>query len=154
MGNEPFDIAAFLESREDQILELAGEQVARSRLAHYEAVGPDATAGRLRALLDTVICSARAHRLQAAVEYAASLAAERQGAGYLLSEVQAAINAVEEASWNAITSDVPPASQAYALGVVSTILGAIKDRLACSYLLGVTGHPHPTLRVESLFEGT
>ncbi len=154
MSNDPSDIATFLEGHREEILEAAGEKVARSRLTHYDAVGPEATATRLRALLDTVVASARAHRLDPATGYASSLAAERQGAGYDLNEVQTAINSVEEAAWKAITSDLPADAQANALGIVSTILGAIKDHLACSYLLGVTGHSPRTLRVETLFEGT
>jgi hypothetical protein len=50
--------------------------------------------------------------------------------------------------------DAPADAQGYALGVVSTILGAIKDRLACAYVSRAATKPTHTLRVDELFRGT
>jgi hypothetical protein len=38
--------------------------------------------------------------------------------------------------------------------MVSTILGAIKDRLACEYVSRSAGKPTHTLRLDELFRGT
>ena len=52
-----------------------------------------------------------------------------------------------------MTEDAPADDQGYALGVVSTILGAIKDRLACAYVSRASGTPTHTLRIDELFRG-
>jgi hypothetical protein len=82
------------------------------------------------------------------------IAAERQQTGHDLSELQRAINALEEQLWNAGMEDAPVNAQGYALGVVSTILGAIKDRLACAYVSRAAAKPTHTLRIDELFRGT
>ena len=69
-----------------------------------------------------------------ALAYADDLAGARRQTGHALSEVQRAINALEEQLWHAVLADAPIDQQGYALGVVSTILGAIKDRLGCAYV--------------------
>ena len=50
--------------------------------------------------------------------------------------------------------DAPVDAQCYALGMVSTILGAIKDRLACAYVSRAAAKPTHTLRIDELFRGT
>jgi hypothetical protein len=148
------DVAAFLERREQQLLTSAEAAVARAHLAHYEAAGVEATDERLRALLEVVITSCRAHHLDTAISYARSLATRRQSTRYSLTEVQTAINVLEEAIWSAIMADLAAESQGYALGLVSTVLGAIKDAVACGYLAEISARPVRSLQVDSLFSGT
>ena len=50
--------------------------------------------------------------------------------------------------------NVPVNEQGHTLGVVSTILGAIKDRLACAYVSRTAVKPTHTLRIDELFRGT
>lgn len=52
------------------------------------------------------------------------------------------------------TAESLRSAQGLALGMVSTILGAIKDRLACEYVSRSAGKPTHTLRLDELFRGT
>ena len=154
MTDAPINVAAFLEDRRTSILDAAGHQVARAHLTHYEAAGPATTEKRLRELFDVLVTACRTHHLDDADRYADSLAEDRHQHGYSLSEVQTVINVVEEAVWKSVTTDAPSDEQGYALGLVSTVLGAIKDRLACVYVSQVSSHTMPSLRLDYLFRGS
>lgn len=154
MTEPPIDVPAFLEMHRAVILETAGLQVARAHLAHYEAAGPATIDNRLRELFDVTVGAARTHHLDEAYRYASTLAEERHQHGYSLSEVQTVINVLEEAVWQSVTTDAPSDAQGYALGLVSTVLGAIKDRLACAYVSQVSSHAMPSLRLDYLFRGS
>lgn len=148
-----FAIAPFFEERRAAILDRAEAAVASGHLPHYEAAGPDEVANRLSALFDAVLASAEARTLEPVLTHADGMADARQRTGHHLSEVQRAINALEEQLWSTVVEDVPADSQGYVLGVVSTILGAVKDRLACDYLAGATSSRPATLRLDELFKG-
>lgn len=150
----PFDVAAFLVARRASILERAAAAVAGRHLPHYEAAGPEMVGERLARLFDVVVGAAAESHLDPALDYADALATERQQSGHDLSELQRAINALEEQIWHAVIEDAAPDAQGYALGVVSTILGAIKDRLACDYVSRAASQPTRTLRIDELFRGT
>ena len=150
----PVDMASFLVERRTIVLGAANEEISRAHLQHYDRVGASVTADRLATLLDLLVSCCRDHQLGAARDYADSLAAERTGNGYPLNEVQTAANVVEEAVWATITSDLPAEVHGYALGLVSTILGAVKDRLACAYVATVSSEPVRTLNLEYLFSGS
>ncbi len=152
--DQPIDVATFIASRRERLLGEAGDAVRRAHLAHYEAVGGQATDERLAELLDIVIGACREHHLDGALSYADTLAERRHDRGYPLSEVQTAINVLEEAVWRSVIADAPPAAQGYALGLVSTVLGAVKDRVACGYIARVGAHPVRSLQVDWLFAGT
>ena len=154
MADGPMDVGQFLREREERVLAAAHATVGRAHLAHYEVAGTQVTDDRLRALLDLLIDCCDDHRLDPVVAYADRLAAERHGSGYPLTEVQTAINVLEEAVWHAISSEAPPADQGYALGLVSTALGVVKDRVACSYIEQITSRPAKTLRLDYLFGGS
>lgn len=149
-----FDVVPFLEERRDAVLDRAGAEVARRHLPHYEEAGAGAVASRLADLYDAVVASASARNLDAALAHAHEIATARQQTGHDLSEVQRAINAMEEQLWLTIVEDVPAHAQGHVLGVVSTILGAVKDRLACDYLAAATPSRPKTLRIDELFKGT
>ncbi|MGZ4740899.1 MAG: hypothetical protein ACXV8V_16775 [Ilumatobacteraceae bacterium] len=150
----PFDLAGFLLARRASILDAASNEVASRRLPHYEAAGTGEVGKRLAALFDVVVGAASERHLDPALDYSDTMARERQQSGHHLSEVQRAINALEEQLWNAVLQDAPPDEQGHALGVVSTILGAIKDRLACAYVSRAASTPTHTLRIDELFRGT
>lgn len=149
-----FDVVTFLQERRDAVLDRSGAEVARRRLPHYEEAGAAEVASRLAHLYDAVATSAAARNLDAALAHAHEVASERQHSGHGLGEVQRAINALEEQLWLAIVEDVPAPSQGHVLGVVSTILGALKDRVACDYLAAATPSRPKTLRIDELFKGT
>ena len=148
-----FDLATFLIARRTSILEAAGTGISSRRLPHYEAAGSDEVAKRLATLFDVVVSAASERRLDRALTYSDTMARERQQSGHHLSEVQRAINALEEQLWHAVLEDAPPDDQGHALGVVSTILGAIKDRLACAYVSRAATKPTHTLHIDELFRG-
>jgi hypothetical protein len=150
----PIDLTMFLETHRDQILQRAAPQVLQHRLPSYEAAGPVLTEERLGTLFDILIGCLRDRRLDAALAYADSLGGERHRSGYELAEVQRVINVLEETVWSSITAGVPAVAQGYALGLVGTVLGAVKDRLACAYVAGISSEPATTLHLEHLFAGT
>jgi hypothetical protein len=82
------------------------------------------------------------------------VAQKRFNAGYDLSELQTAFNAVEEATWSRVFAELQPAQFAEALGLVSTILGAAKDALARKYVSLATNIQAPSLDLQALFAGT
>jgi hypothetical protein len=149
-----FDVAGFLVERRSPILANTDAEVIGRRLPHYAAAGVEEITERLAALFDVVVAAATENRLDAALAYADHIAVERQHSGHDLSEVQLAINALEEQLWHAVMEDAPVDAQGLALGMVSTILGAIKDRLACAFVSRASGKPVHTLRIDELFRGT
>ena len=153
MTTEAYDVAGFLEARRTTIVASAGDALARRGLAHYEAAGTDVARERLAALFDLVVRCCRDHRIEPAVAYGRDLAQQRQAADHTLAEVQTAINTLEESVWHAIVAEVPGDALGYALGLVSTVLGTVKDRLACAYVAQVASRPPVTLRLDHLFEG-
>jgi hypothetical protein len=126
-----FDVAAFLRARQHEILSTAASALGRARLAHYDTAPAEE---RLGSLLRVLIASCGARRVDVALSYAECIAVERQSDGVALVELQTAINVLEETLWRVIVRDAPPPVQPAALGMVSTILGAAKDRAACSYV--------------------
>ena len=152
--DQPVDVAGFLVARRAPILERAATEVAQRRLPHYEAAGPDEVATRLAALFDAVVEAAAERHLEHALAHADAIASARQQSGHDLSELQQAINSLEEQIWSAVIAEAPINAQGHILGVTSTVLGALKDRLACNYVSRAAGKPTHTLRIEELFLGT
>lgn len=152
--NASLDVGAFLGAHRASILEHANAEVVGRHLPHYEAAGAEETAKRLASLFDALVDAATESQLDPAFAYADRVGVERQQTGHDLSELQRAINALEEQVWHAVMEDAPADAQGYGLGVVSTILGAIKDRLACAYVSKAAAKPIHTLRIDELFRGT
>ena len=96
----------------------------------------------------------RSRNLGPIVASAEQVARERFEAGYDLSEVQTAFNALEEATWSRIFAGLQPTQFAEALGLVGTILGAAKDALARTYVSLATNTHAPSLDLQALFAGT
>jgi hypothetical protein len=81
------------------------------------------------------------------------LARTRHSGGYDLSEVQVAINALEESVWRRVFADAPAELVGTALREVSTVLGAAKDALAREYVALASSTHAPALDVGALFTG-
>jgi hypothetical protein len=148
------DLSDFLASRADDLLRQALDAVGARHLAHYQRIGRDATAERLRALIDLVVDTTRSRDLVPVLAHAERVGKERYASGVEFVEVQSAFNLVEEAMWRALLAAYPQAELGQALGIVATILGAAKDRLASTYVSLATGTHVPSLDLESLFRGT
>ena len=88
------------------------------------------------------------------IDYATELAHERYEGGYGLQEVTAAVNLLEEAIWREISSRLEPQRFPEAFGLVSTVLGNTKTRLAVEYVALASRQHAPSLDLDRLFRGT
>ena len=148
------DLHAFLTQHADAIVGHATDAIATRKLKSYLKVGTEISRGKLRALFDRVVEGVQTHRLDPVVEHAERVGKERYESGFEFVEVQSAFNLLEEAIWNEMLAEYPAQEMGVALGMVATLLGAAKDRLACTYLSLAT-HAHVgTLDLQSLFRGT
>ncbi|MBI5836706.1 MAG: hypothetical protein HZB25_05645 [Candidatus Eisenbacteria bacterium] len=142
-----------LTQQSGSILAEARELVRRSNLEHYEAAGDEAVRRRLQALFELTARCVADRNLAPMLEHADQVAKERFNAGFDLSEVQTAFNVLEEVIWKRIIPAVPPGELAESLGLVGTVLGAGKDRLAGAYVALATRTRTPSLDLNKLFEG-
>lgn len=121
---------------------------------HYEALGTEEVRARLETLFDKVLAATASRDLGPIVAYAHRLAEERFAAGVDLSEVQTALNVLEEAAWMSAFASLQPDLLAGTLGLLSTVLGAAKDELARRYVALATQTHVPSLDLRALFAGT
>lgn len=145
--------AEFLTSGRDEIVGAAQGALTRAHSRHYEAADEREVRQRLELLFDEVLRAVRERDLGGIVAHARQVAEERFAAGYDLSEVQAAFNALEEATWSRVFTDLEPSEYAEALGLISTVLGAAKDALARRYVSLATEAHAPALDMTALFAG-
>jgi hypothetical protein len=144
------ELAELMQQHRDAVLARAVESVKRARLGHY-ASEPSTTRERLAQLHDQLVRAVRDRSLVAVMEYAEELAHERFSEGFGLAEVQTAINVLEEEIWRDLVHVLPRAQLAEALGLVSTVLGAAKDRLACAWVAHAAGVTPRSLDLSALF---
>ncbi|HET7045226.1 MAG TPA: hypothetical protein VFI37_10290 [Gaiellaceae bacterium] len=143
---------AFLRRERAEIL--AGAcQALRSRAPHYDSGGREQTRRRLETLYDELLAGVADRELGGVVAYAKRVAWQRFAAGYDLSEVQTAMNMLEEAVWKRVVARQEPAGWAETLGLVSTVLGAAKDAVAREYVSLATHAHAPSLDLGALFAG-
>jgi hypothetical protein len=148
------DTSSFLTARTEPIIDAALAAMARRRLTHYERLGLEASKRKLRDLFERVVEGAQTRNLGPVLAYAERVGNERYESGFEFVEVRSAFNLLEEAIWHSILEDCPAAEQGTALGIVATVLGAAKDRLASTYLSRATETNVPTLDLAALFRGT
>ena len=148
------DLNLMLHARKAQILAEAVRSVDRARLEHYERAGDAVVRQRLGDLLGLVMDALRNRDLGPVLAHADAVAVQRFEAGVDLSEVQAAFNVLEEILWRRILEELPAEAQAEALGLVATVLGAGKDRLARTYVSLATRTRAPSLDPQALFAGS
>jgi hypothetical protein len=146
--------ADFLERARRPILEAAAAALRRAHARHYDAAGEGEIERRLEALFDHVRQALTARDVAGLLAYAEEVAEERFNAGYDLSEVQTAFNALEEATWGQALAQLEPSELAEALGLTSTILGVGKDALARRYVSLAARTHAPSLDLRALFTGT
>ena len=144
----------FLEQERGAIIETAEVSLARAHSQHYRAAGEIQVHRRLETLFDHLVDALAGRDLTPMITYAQKVAEERFDAGYDLSEVQIAFNALEEATWSRLIGGLQPGQLAEALGLVSTILGSGKDALARRYVSLAARTHAPSLDLRALFTGT
>lgn len=148
------DTAVFLKREREPILAAAEAALARMHARHYETAGADEVRQRLSVLFDQLIEALTAHDLRPIIAHAQRVAEERFAAGYDLSEVQIAFNALEEATWTRVLDGLNSSQFAEALGLITTVLGAGKDALARRYVSLAANIHAPSLDLRTLFAGT
>lgn len=148
------NVAELLEQHRASIVDTAEAALGRAHARHYESAGANEARRRLEALFDGVLAAAESRDLGDMLAYSRALAAQRFSAGYDLSEIQTAFNALEESMWGCLLSELRPDQLAEPLALVSTILGASKDALVREWVCLATHSHTPSLDVRALFAGT
>ncbi len=148
------DTAGFLARERETIVRDAEGTLVGMHERHYEAEGSSTLRGRLDTLYDVLVEAVETRDLTPVVAYASLVARERFEAGYDLSAVQAAFNALEAATWARILALLEADELAEALGLVSTVFGAAKDALGREYVSCASRTRAPSLDLRSLFAGT
>ena len=142
----------FLVDEREAILSAAVRALHGAYIRHY-AADPDEMRLRLEKAYDAVVTAFRDDELTRVIELGGQLAHRRYEAGYDLSEVQTALNTLEEAIWQRAFSRLSPAGFARVITPASTILGAMKDSLAREYVTLATRSQAPALDLPALFAG-
>jgi hypothetical protein len=148
------DTAAFLAGEREAIVREAEDAIGRLHERHYESLGAATLNQRLETLYEHLLEAVSGRDLSSVIAYARTVAEERFDAGYDLSEVQAAFNALEAATWRSILAKLEAGDLAEALGLVSTVFGAAKDALGRRYVSLATQARAPSLDLTALFAGT
>jgi RsbT co-antagonist protein rsbRD N-terminal domain len=143
----------FLRRHRHEIIHDANTALARLRIRHYQLAEETEVRQRLEALFDHLADSLGDHDVGPMIAYAESIAEERFGSGYDLSEVQAAFNALEESTWTRAVAMLDPSELAEVLGLVSTVLGCGKDALARRYVSLATRTHAPAVDLRALSRG-
>ncbi|MEO7131984.1 MAG: hypothetical protein ABIZ07_11460 [Dermatophilaceae bacterium] len=128
--------------------------VDRAHIHHYQAAGEALTRERLESLFDLVVTAIDDRDLAGVSTYAETVAEERFGQGFDISEVQAAFNALEESMWRQIVASAAPDELAEATGLLNTVLGFGKDVLARTYVSLASEHHVSSLDLTAMFAGT
>ena len=144
----------FLDRHRDEIVDAATTALTRAHAAHYDAAGAEERRRRIETLYDDMCDAVACRRLERVLATARSIARERFAAGYDLSEVQTAFNALEEAVWRTTFAHAQPERYREILALATTVLGAAKDALAREYVSLATRAQTPSLDVTALFGGT
>lgn len=148
------NLVELLQRDHDIILTSALESIKRTHLKNYEKTGEEHTQQRLKALFVLTARAVKERNLGPMIAHAETIAHERFAAGFDLSEVQTAINVMEESIWKSILNRLPATEYAEALGLVSTVLGAGKDSLARRYVALASKTKVTSLNLRSIFSGT
>ena len=148
------DVVALLEQLKPDVIDDAWAAVQRSHAVHYEDAGEQVTRQRLADLYELVVSAIRDRDLTPVNAYAEAVAEERFNAGFGISEVQIAFNALEEATWRRLLTAEPSTDVVEPIGLLSTVLGAGKDELARAYVSLASRSHVPSLDLSAMFRGT
>jgi hypothetical protein len=139
----------------DEIVDEAYGELHPSVHPHYRALGEAVTRGYLTELFTLVLDAVRHREAVHLVQHAEEIAEDRFHAGFDLSEVQAAFNAIEQAMWRRIVAVEHDTTELLAsVGMLSSILGAGKDAVARIYVNLASARHAPHVDVQALYGGT
>jgi hypothetical protein len=148
------ELVTTLNSAGSEIVAEALAIVERSHVHHYEKAGAAFTRAALDDLLQLVVTAIERRDLNGVIRFAEELAEHRFAAGFDISEVQAAFNALEAATWRQVVATEVPEDLPEAIGLVSTVFGGAKDALARRYVSLASQKHVPSLDLSALFQGT
>ncbi|MEZ4655886.1 MAG: hypothetical protein R3E12_20440 [Candidatus Eisenbacteria bacterium] len=144
-------LSDLLTASREAILEAASTGVSRAHLLHYEEDG--GIRERLAELYDVTVACVGDRRVQRMLDHIQEVAEHRFEAGFDLGEIQVAFNVLEEAIWREIERQVPPQELGECLGLVTTVLGVGKDRLARAYVVLAARTHAPAIDLDALARG-
>ena len=147
------ELSELFRSWEDDLVNEAVTELRHARLKSYIADGEEITRERVTKFLEKAMECFSLRRAEPMIEHAERISRERHAAGYDLSEVQTAINVIEEALWKRILSSVEPDELAHALGMVNAIFGMSKDVLARTYVSLATNRETPRKELDEILDG-
>lgn len=150
---ETVSAEATLESGRSEVLDRAYTALQSAHTVHYEAAGEPFTRQRLGQLHDLVVEAIRDRDLSGIEAYSESIANERFTAGFDITEVQTAFNALEREMWRRLAAESAPDELEEAIGLLSTVLGVAKDVLARTYVSLATKRHVRSLDLSALFRG-
>ena len=144
-------LVKFLEEHKTEIIDDSLTGLERVKLKHYSESVKEKNEERLNNLYKNLIDCVNSKSLVDIYKYCEDLAERRFNSGFDLYEVQSTINVLEEIIWKKIIKFLPPSDYEQALGLITTILGAGKDSLACKYVSLASQCKKPTLDLSELF---
>lgn len=147
-------LQTLLNDHAQEIFNEAYETMRRAPLKSYAQAGAAQTQQRLLSLYELVRRCVEEKKLTPIISHAELVAQARFESGFDLWEVQTAFNVLEETIWRHILKKLSPKEFPEAFALVSTVLGAGKDALACTYVSLAAQNKVPSLNVTSLFAGT
>ena len=147
------ELSDLFRSWEDDLVNEAVTELRHARLKSYIADGEEITRERVTKFIEKAMECFSLRRAEPMIEHAERISRERHAAGYDLSEVQTAINVIEEALWKRILSSVEPDELAHALGMVNAIFGMSKDVLARTYVSLATNRETPRKELDEILDG-
>ena len=144
-------LVKFLEEHKTEIIDDSLTGLDRVKLKHYSESVKAKNEERLNNLYKSLIDCVNSKSLVDIYNYCEELAEKRFNSGFDLYEVQSTINVLEEIIWKKIIKFLSPSDYEQALGLITTILGAGKDSLACKYVSLASQCKKPTLDLSELF---
>ena len=136
-----------------RIIAKASNALARAHLKSYERAGTEMTRLRLQALFNRLTRCVEDRKAWPMIRYVEDIAQSRFYDGVVLSEVQTAFNALEEAIWVEMRGTMAPTEFIEAVGLLSAILGLGKDALARTYVSLASTRHAPALNTDLLAQG-
>jgi hypothetical protein len=122
-----------LSQRENTLITKLVSRLRMSAAPHYQDMDIGLLEQRAARVVEAFILSL-AENPDAFVEYIRDIAEERISEGYLLGEIQFALNILEESAWQIVVGDIHPNDHVFHLGRISGTISAAKDALARIYL--------------------
>lgn len=146
------ELEKFLEANSSEILNEAQSSLQRSQLKHYANSHSDENYKRLEDLFYFMIDAIRKKNLLPMTEHAEKIAKKRFESAFDFYEVHSAFNVLEEAVWKKVVNSFHPPDLGSALGMVSTVLGAGKETLACSFISLTSTGKNCSMDVSEMFK--